>query len=519
MNSKRENELQKKTNNSNLEQTRVHKVKPQDTIFGDNNYIKNDMRKRAMGDTMAPKSRKRKSSRDESLDFDPFLEETIYDEKYKRSSKKNNSSIKFVIITLVIAVLACISFFAIAFTMVLKPSTDINIESDTSEMVNNKNNINNQQEVIAEENLLTITGIIKKYDISNNTISILDINDRKNYTFIIDGKTKLYDQYEKTIVFAELSIGDIVDVTFDTASVYITEIRKNQNTFTEKRATGIEIDTASKTVKSGSKIYTYNNDIIVTNGDEDYSISEIDITDTVSFSGYKDIIYRIDLIKGHGTLEFTNIDVIENGVVEIDTDILFKLENQTRVNLGVGDHNLVIKGDNIDVYTNQIFVEQGEVIEIDLTNLPSKKGLLTIKSNVSNVQVMIDGVVYTDPIMLPYGTYVVTVSAQDFIEETKTVIIDKSQQELSFQLNPVEKNARIVIDTNPTGAEVYMDNKLIGLTTVDTKIEVGYHEFTISLEGYKDKLFTRDFEEDTYRYTFEMIPNENNEYDDLIIQE
>ncbi len=517
MDSKRKREIELTRVHKSNEQTNVHNVKNQDTIFG-NSRIKNEMRRKVTGDTIAPRSRK-KSTVDSTLDFDPFLEETIYDDKYKRNrvKKKKSNSAGFVITTFIISVAVCILFFTFAFKLFLNPST-----TNPNDIVDNRvvvpvNNNQDKSDEILAENVLTITGNIKKYEISDNTISVVDINDRKSYTFIIDGKTKLYDQYGKTIVFAELSVGDIVDITFDSSSVYVMELRKNEHSFIERRVTGVEIDTTSRTIKNGNKTYSYTNDVIVTKDGEDYNINDFDIMDTISFSGYKDEVYKIELIRGHGTLVFNNIEAVENGIVEIDTDILFNLDSQDKVNVSVGDHNLVIKGDNIDVYSNQIFINEDEVMEIDLTNLPNKKGLLTIKSNVPNIQVAIDGIVYTEPIMLPYGTYVVTVSAEDFESETKTVIIEKSQQEVSFQLNAIEKNARIVIDTNPTGAEVYLNNRLIGLTPIDTKIEVGYHEFTIRLEGYDNKLFTRDFDEDTYRYTFEMIPNVQVEDNSLII--
>lgn len=524
-------------NKNNLDQTRVHKdidlnqtrihgqIKNQDTIFGNNSRVKNEMRRNAFEDTMAPTTRakqRRASSRDASLDFDPFLDETIYDVKYKQN-RESGSSLKFIVITLIIAIIVCISVFVFAFKVVLNPNSGINsgtelntetengteLNSNTDQSTNDTLDTDQTSDVILAENLVSITGVIKKYDISNNTINVLDLSDDTSYSFIIDGKTKLYDQYGKTIVFAELAVGDIVDITFDSSSVYVTELHKNENSFTQKRVTGLEVDTMAKTISFNGKSYGYNDDIIVTSDNEAYDISLINKTDTVNFSGYKDTVYKIELLKGHGTISFINIEAVENGSIEIDTDTMFKLENQTESIVSAGEHNLVIKGDNIDTYTNQIFVDQNETLEIDLANLPSKKGLLTIKTNASDVEIAIDGEIYTDPILLDYGSYTVSVSAPDYETASKTVNIDKTQQELTFELKAIEKKAKIIIDTVPTGAEVYVDNRLIGLTPINQNIAIGLATLTFRLEGYDDFTYTREFEEDTYRLTFTLIPEES----------
>ncbi len=507
--------------NTNFDETRVHgsinkinanEIKNQQTILGGNNRIKNEMRKKGLQHTTVPKTKR--SSRDRSLDFDPFLEETIYDERNKK--QKSNSSVKFVIITLLIAVMVCISVFAVAFKMVLDPEVASNNDNlNTTDGNINNNTGENVTDVIASENVEEITAVVKDFNIDDKTLGVMDIENKKTYTFVVDGKTKLYDQYGKTIVFAELGVADVLDITFDSASVYITRLSKNKNSFTEKRVTGLEVDTLNKTITNGNKTYMYTDDIVVMDKDEIIDITNINKMDTVTFGGYNDLIYKIDVLKGHGTISFTNIEAVENGVVEIDTDILFRLSVETSSEVSIGQHNLVIKGDNIDTYTNKIFVDQNEEVVIDLSNLPNKKGLLDVKTNVSEPSIEIDGVVYTEPILLPYGTYVMTVSAEDYEHNSKSITISEEKQEVEINLKEIKKNARMVLDTIPTGAEVYMDDRLIGLSPIDQKVEVGNHSFIIKLDGYDDKVFNFTAEEKTYSYT--LIMDEEKDGDDLII--
>ncbi len=535
MNSKRNNDLDETIVHKNFNESDISKIKNQETILSNRNtnnnttttmamnmnmnknksIIKDEMRKKGLQHTNVPKTRR--SSRDRSLDFDPFLEETIYDEKYK--NQKSNDTLKFVIITFIIAVIVCISVFAIAFKTFLDPQ--VSKPNDNINNITNENTINNKGDEtiindILEENIITITALVREFNFTDKKISVIDIRDKKTYSFIIDGTTKLYDQYGKVIVLAELNVGDVLDITFDSASIYAKEIKKNENSFIEKRVTGIEIDTVEKTIINGNKTYMYTNDIIVMDNSEVIDISSIDRMDTVTFSGYNDVVFKIEVLKGHGVISFTNIESIENGVVEIDTNILFRLSVETSSNVSVGEHNLVIKGDNIDTYTNKIFVDQNEEVIIDLSNLPNKKGLLNVKTNVSDPQVAIDGVIYTEAMLLPYGTYVVTVSAVDHLPESKSITINKEQQDIEINLTAIEKNARMIIDTTPTGAEVYMDDRLIGLTPIDENIEIGHHSFVIKLDGYDDKVFNFVAEEKPYSYIFVMTPKTDNQ-DNLII--
>ncbi len=528
MSNNRKENFDKTKVHRNLEDIQVNNTNKQDTIFGDNNRIKNEMRRKAMQDEPPQKKQYRRTSKDSSLDFDPFETETIYESK--KHKKQGISTTTFILITLGISVLICIVVFFFAFKSVLNPSApnskgDLNIELPINEdgTILNPDDIKDE---IANENLVTVTGVIEKYDLKNNTIKVASFDDDKTYSFIVDGKSKLFDQYGKTIVFPELKEGDIVDIDFDSNSVYISELRINPNSFEYEKIKGVEINEDLNELWYNNQKFKYDENISVFYDDEPFSLSDIVPADIITISGYGNTVYRIDLIKGHGTINFTNTDSLENGIVEIDTDIMFQLDTQTSSNVSAGSHNLVIKANNIDTYTNEVFIEQGDTLEIDLSNLPNKKGLLVINTNVTDPQIMINGTIYSDPIMLPYGNYSVTLSAPDYVTETISVVIDKSQQEVSLDLKPVEKNARIIIDTSPTGAEVYFDNRLIGLTPIDENIEIGNHTVTLRMDGYSDIVFEREFEEQPYNYTFVLTPVEpepevvpTNPEDDLIIVE
>ncbi len=444
--------------------------------------------------------------------FDPFENETYY------ASSKSRSKVSytlFYILTVLIALMACIFIFIYAFKTVLSTSVPNPFnKNEFSQPLDNSNIGFSDDKTVIDPDLIAITGFITSYDPIERVITVLDVDSLNSKTLIVDNTSKLSNEYDKIIVFSELSVGIPVTVYYKQNSLYAHSLQKSKDGFNYYDATGVLVNVNSNTISYRNNTFKYDNNTVVSLGN--LQLSDISPADILHLSGYKNNLYFIKLIRGHGTLNFTNVDAVENGTIEINTDTFINLNNVSFVDLPIGTHHIVIKGDNIDTYVNDIFVDGNEPIDFDLLKLPNKNSSLTVKTNVDSKTITINDLVYQldEPIMLPYGTYVVQLSSQGYDTRTESITIDNEITILDFDLIKLKEEATLIIDTIPTGADVFVDNVKVGVTPFSHKLTIGEHLISILHLGYQDMEQVILFDEPTsYPYLFELQENISNYYD------
>jgi hypothetical protein len=119
-----------------------------------------------------------------------------------------------------------------------------------------------------------------------------------------------------------------------------------------------------------------------------------------------------------------------------------------------------------------------------------RTGLLHVKVTVTGATVAVDGdelatSPLAKPIQLPVGTHAIKVSKPGYAEFLDTVKIGTNQTTtLEVELLPFA--AVVSVTTDPPGADVTIDGKLVGQSPLRTEVEAGQHELRVSLDGYHD---------------------------------
>jgi hypothetical protein len=119
-----------------------------------------------------------------------------------------------------------------------------------------------------------------------------------------------------------------------------------------------------------------------------------------------------------------------------------------------------------------------------------RTGLLQVKVTVDGATVAVDGdplgtSPLAQPIKLTVGSHALKVSKPGYAEFLDTVKIGTNQTTtLEVELLPFA--AVVSVTTEPPGADVTIDGKLVGQTPLKTEVEAGQHELRVSLDGYHD---------------------------------
>jgi hypothetical protein len=121
-------------------------------------------------------------------------------------------------------------------------------------------------------------------------------------------------------------------------------------------------------------------------------------------------------------------------------------------------------------------------------------GELEITSNVSGAKVEVDGVGVAqlplkEPLKLASGEHIIGIYATGYLPERRPVsIFGKSKATLNVELSPLEgQPAQITVHANVPDAEVWVDDKLVGLAPLPASIPVapGDHKVEVRRTGYK----------------------------------
>jgi hypothetical protein len=112
--------------------------------------------------------------------------------------------------------------------------------------------------------------------------------------------------------------------------------------------------------------------------------------------------------------------------------------------------------------------------------IPTGSGRLIVESSESGAQITING--KSNPKWLtPHifyvasGTYVVSVSRSERTTWTSRVHVDAGQEKMLVATLEDDGTGFFIVDTTPTGMQVFIDGKAFGPSRVETVLRAGWH--------------------------------------------
>lgn len=116
-------------------------------------------------------------------------------------------------------------------------------------------------------------------------------------------------------------------------------------------------------------------------------------------------------------------------------------------------------------------------------------GRLEIEVSVAGADVAIDGVTVArsplaKPLTLAVGTHALKVTKPGHAEFLDVVKVKKDQT-TSVVVDLLPFAAAVSIDTTPSGADVTVDGKLVGVTPATLELDAGERVIHLTLEGYR----------------------------------
>jgi hypothetical protein len=429
----------------------------------------------------------------------------------KRQAKNNMAA--FYILTLVIAIVLCMIIFAVVFQSVLKPAgTGLPAASTSPASANTP---------ISIADLTSCSGVIQTIDPSGTWVDILDVSTDTTYHLIIWDTTKLLDKTGAQLVFGEFGLGEIVEAEYNAQTGDTDTLKRSPNAWIIRERDNLKIDLAARTITFGNDKYSYNENLITLHHNQRFSLDLLQPMDVLTVTGIGSMAWSVTLVTGHGSLYITNANIITDGALEIDNDQYRKLDDPYPVYLPEGSHHIVVKGANIETYIKDIVIEVNKSEYVSLGDVKIKSGWLNVQVNVQDYTIYIDGEEKTpnQPVNLMYGDHVIRVEKEDYVTKEQTVTVDDLSSTVEIVLNPVLRLGKIIANSVPQGAKVYVDSVYIGDTPVSRSIEMGEHTLLVTMDGYMSISFPVNIDRDTEPYndfTIELLPEQTQTYNPFL---
>ena len=408
--------------------------------------------------------------------------------KVKKAQNFNYS--KFLIGAISLGSVICLVVFFLTYNYISDYFSFDNNTVNSSNLQENNNLNNNTLSIldeISENTVKNVIGIIKDINLETEIVQLFDISLNKNYALKIIGSTELKDQYDAPLSLIEFANGDIVNFSFDSSNK-ITYMKKYNNTFYEENISNYTIDATNRILNFNNKSYSLSKNLIILKNSEEINLENINPLNVLDIKGIDNTIYYIEIKKGVGKVKFTNIPKLSNATIEIDRNIFKPLSKVDSINLEEGTHKIVIRADNITPFVKEITVLDNNETVVDLSELQSKKGTVFIKSNVSDYTLYINNTLETsrEPLLLNYGAYTIRAEKEGYSPFETQISVNSSNQTIEINLEKIEKLGELTISSNPSEAQVFVNNAFIGYTPLNYKLPYGTHNVVLKKEGYLD---------------------------------
>ena len=161
-------------------------------------------------------------------------------------------------------------------------------------------------------------------------------------------------------------------------------------------------------------------------------------------------------------------------------------------NLALGTYNLTLTKQFYQDYSTSINVGAGPVVVFNAILTPTvQEGSISMSSNPQGANVYVEGVFAgVTPVVItrPAGTYAVKLTKQGYADYdyTITVLPGQTVYDGNPTLTPIVQDGFISINSNPQGANAYVDGVSVGVSPVTVSRPAGQYTVKLTKEGYAD---------------------------------
>lgn len=409
---------------------------------------------------------------------------------------KNDNS-KFFLMVTIFGVIVAFLLFILIFN--LSSSTVKKEKSDRDEIAK-------EIEEDEKNNLKTKSFMVSEIYSEERKLKLYDYKEQSFFEVVVDTSATLTDENGIKMVFYKIEEGDVLDIKYNKSTRQVQSVTYTDGFFRSEKTKGLEVSDANLSFLIGDKQYTYCRETIAKYREEPLEITSISPYDTVIMKGAGNFVSYIEKTSGHGTVEIINKKNVADGYIEVDRDDVIELSKFEFKDFPVGEHKMVIKGSNINPYVAEFDLKEDETYSIDLDKVDYLKANVIFSVDVDNVILTVDGVEKDENKAVPitYGTHKISIAKEGYETISHTITVGKPALTITYTMVEDESGSTFSIETTPKGADVYIDNKYVGISPLEVPVEYGEHNIVLRLDGYLQSSFDFVAEDTLHKFNIAL---------------
>lgn len=287
--------------------------------------------------------------------------------------------------------------------------------------------------------------VVVKKDLEAGTVQFQNISTSRRYTLNYDGTTKVYDRNDQSLSMQQLREGSVVTVRFYKPDKSLSYVRENPDCINYNNVQGYSMDLRDGTVIIGNELYNISGHVVVVSEGRETDMMEVNPVDIISVWGYKNMIYGINVEKGHGYLRLQNEDYFVDGWIDVGDKVIRKISEDMLLVVPEGTYNVTVSSKGSSA-TQEISFARNEEMAWDLGSVKItvvQKGSVIFTLTPATAKVTVDGrqVDVSKPVTLDYGLHQMRISEEGYETVGQYIKVAEPSASIAVELEKSEEES------------------------------------------------------------------------------
>lgn len=322
--------------------------------------------------------------------------------------------------------------------------------------------------------------LVSQADTEQGLLLLLNLDTGRYEQYAYTDGTFFLDKYGNHTSGADFSPGRAVNITLRDGSLILDTVQLSDEAWEYDDVTRFSVDEEQNMITLGDTRYSYDDDLMVYLGDEEYSLSELSDQDTLRVCGVDRKVLSVVVTTGHGFIQLVNTQDLEGGWVSLNHKRYYKITEDMELEVPEGTYEVTVAGNGYGGSV-EVTVGRGAVSAVNVDEIKGegpKYCTMTFELGVEQAKLYVDGseVDVSEPLQLQYGIHRLQVEAEGYDSWSKRLFV-----------NSPEATLEIALTENGSGEDTE-DSSEATVTSTETEDSKTEDEYLDTLQELVDTL-------------------------------
>lgn len=280
--------------------------------------------------------------------------------------------------------------------------------------------------------------LVSQADTEQGLLLLLNLDTGRYEQYAYTDGTFFLDKYGNHTSGADFSPGRAVNITLRDGSLILDTVQISGEAWEYDDVTRFSVDEEQNMITLGDTRYSYDDDLMVYLGDEEYSLFELSEQDTLRVCGVDRKVLSVVVTTGHGSIQLVNTQDLEGGWVSLNHKRYYKITEDMELEVPEGTYEVTVAGNGYGGSV-EVTVDRGAVSAVNVDEIKGegpKYCTMTFELGVEQAKLYVDGseVDVSEPLQLQYGIHRLQVEAEGYDSWSKRLFVNSPEATLEIAL-------------------------------------------------------------------------------------